>query len=68
MVRCKFRCTQIETTPDGYFAKFIAVSGDSEENKKYWKATPSGDLQLNYLNEMPFETGKEYYLDISLAE
>lgn len=67
-VRCKFICMEIITIPGFYTARFIPVSSGSEENKRFWSATPSGKLELGTINEMPFEVGKEYYLDITLVE
>lgn len=46
--------------------------GDPDhENTKFWRATPSGRLELGMVNlaaaEM-FELGKEYYLDFTPSE
>ena len=38
------------------------------ENKRFWDATPSGKLEFSTIKDMPFEVGREYYLDISPAE
>ena len=73
-VRCKFRCdrkTQYKITyPKEAFAyeyEFSAVTSGSEENKKFWSATPSGTLKISTVNDGTFEVGKEYYLDIEVA-
>jgi hypothetical protein len=74
-VRCKFRCNQITKRresypPPGRFlfeAQFSAVSEGSEENKKFFAYTPSGNLSVGAYQEDLFEVGKEYYLDISPA-
>ncbi len=47
------------------------VSSGSEENKKFWEATPSGAIELGVINEEAwkgFELDKEYYIDFTLAE
>ncbi len=74
-VRAKFTCRAIETVDQGsgnkiYNAKFHPVYSDDpkSENKKFWEYTPSGSLELGTIKQMPFEVGKEYYLDITLAE
>ena len=72
-VRCKFRCTEISTIQGWgehkvlYKAKLAPVGGDSEENKAFYAATPSGFLELATIKTMPFEVGQDYYLDIMPA-
>lgn len=75
--RCKFVCTREEkykgwsgqsASPFLYNYKFSAVTGDSSENKKFFEATPSGELNVSTVRENFFEVGKEYYLDITLVE
>ncbi len=51
--------------------RFSPVSGGSEENKKFWAASPSGSLELGCVNAAAvaqFELDKEYYLDFTPAE
>lgn len=50
--------------------EFQPVYGDTEENKKFWHATPSGLLKLHVKPEVAelFEPGKQYYIDITPAE
>jgi hypothetical protein len=49
--------------------RFNPVTGGSDENKKFWKWTPSGELKFSCLNpSVDFEPGKEYYLEISEAQ
>ena len=71
--RCKFKCDSI-TKQKGwngaefvYDAKFSVVYGDTEENKKFFAATPSGQLSVGGILSDQFEVGKEYYIDISEA-
>ena len=86
MIRAKFRLNSYTTEmspswPDGYdkpsvevekrTLNFTPVYGkDSEENKAFWGATPTGSLQLGVVNQKAwafFELGKEYYLDFTRA-
>lgn len=49
--------------------EFTPVTGGSDENKSFWKWTPSGSLTLGCVNpSVNFEPGKDYYLDITPAE
>lgn len=66
MVRCKLKC---ESAKDGRVI-MRAVSGDSEENKTFFKYTPNGLLDFSTVNESAaaqFVEGHEYYVDISPA-
>jgi len=41
------------------------------ENKKFWDATPTGEIRLGTVNPAAweqFEIGKEYYVDFTPAE
>lgn len=77
MVRAKFRYSGIETIDQGNGVRlctltFYPVSDGKEDsdNHKFWKATPSGKLELGMVNDYAvkqFVLGKEYYLDISEA-
>jgi hypothetical protein len=73
-VRCKFVCESVTKQKHWnkpgeflYDAKFSAVMGNSEENKKFWEASPSGCLNVNSVLPDAFEPGQEYYLDITPA-
>ena len=66
MVRCKFVCNYI----DGKNVHFCPVYDGSKENKKFFAATPGGQLGLFTVNQAAldqFKQGKEYYIDISPA-
>jgi hypothetical protein len=80
-VRAKFNCfsvtkqmttlTNLETGKMEYKPiysfEFSAVTSGSDENKKFFAFTPSGNVKLSSLREDMFEIGKEYYLDFILA-
>lgn len=87
MVRAKFKVDRVErimsTVPDeqGKYVpgevRTVTLSpvygnGDpAHENTKFWKASPSGQIQLGCANlraAEAFELGKEYYVDFTLAE
>lgn len=78
MVRAKFRVesyeTRLESNKPGAIelrsVKLAVVYGDSEENKKYFKWTPSGQITIGMLNPeawQQFPLGAEVYVDFSLA-
>ena len=72
-VRAKFTCRVNEKDPhaDYYNLMFEAVTDGSEENKSFWKYTPSGKLEMSIDNldaVKQFEVGSDYYLDFVLAE
>jgi hypothetical protein len=72
MVRAKFRVislTKYESGSDEI--KLAPVSSGSEENKMFWKYSPSGSITLSCINSeatKQFEIGKEYYVDFNVAE
>lgn len=71
-VRAKFRCSSIE---DFGYNKRVSLQavyegslGENEENKRFTKATPWGELKMTVDNPaaaIQFEIGKEYYLDFT---
>lgn len=70
-VRCKFTCTNVTKRLhwDGsgrhlYDAEFSAVHDGSEENERFFEATPSGQLKIGTFKQDHFEVGKDYYLDV----
>ena len=75
-VRLKFQVwqKQVSTSPDGKTLGFVNMGpcyGDSEENKKFFEATPGGNINFSTLNEAALaqlEQGKAYYIDITPAE
>ena len=46
------------------------VMGGSEENKTFWRYSPSGEIKLGTINAeaaAQFELGGEYYIDFTKA-
>lgn len=71
-VRAKFNVAEITKYGNNGGGKVVLlpVLGNSEENKEFWKMTPSGKLELWIDNPdamSAFDFG-EYYLDITKAE
>lgn len=71
-VRCKFVCVEHKETRyqaeilHGYV--FRPVTSGSPENEKFYKWTPTGQLEFGTIQQQAFEIGKEYYLDVTLVE
>lgn len=69
--RCKFICTEVAKTWDNYSKRMLytgrlrAVTSGSDENKKFFAYTPSGELFVQSINEDVFAPSKEYFIDIS---
>lgn len=69
-VRAKFKVSQITENEAGSSIQLIPVSVGSEENKEFYKYTPSGQIELNVVNKETadhFKVGQQYYVDFSLA-
>lgn len=77
-VVAKFRCNSIElfsNEPGGNrtvkLTPVTAGTGASEEDKAFWKYTPSGQLTMQIDNPPAselFEIGKAYYLTFEAAD
>jgi hypothetical protein len=60
-VRAKFKVTSItELTGGAKEIKLYPVTSGSEENKEFFKYTPSGEIRLGVLNE---EAAKQFVID-----
>lgn len=71
MVRAKFQVYEVAKTLSGHKVVLQPVTSGSEENKEFFKWTPSGKIELYCINDKAveqFEVGKEYYVDFTLAE
>ena len=72
MIRCKFIASKkVETataTGNEFQVEMTAVTDGSDENKEFFKYTPSGKIKLGVLEPEQadkFVVGDEYYLDIT---
>lgn len=73
-VRAKFTCHTVAHY--AYGRKKVSLTPvtaipPTEENKAFWKATPSGQIEMTIDNPdaaMQFEPGKAYYVDFTPAE
>ena len=72
--RCKYSCHEVTKRKHWdkakghiFTAKFSPVMDGSEENKKFYAATPSGSLEVGTYQQDIFEVGKDYFIDISEA-
>ena len=48
----------------------VFSSEEGSENKKFWDASPSGEIKLGVINQeawKEFELGAEYYVDFTKA-
>lgn len=71
MVRAKFKVKEKHISEEAETIILYPVITGSEENKEFFKWTPSGEVRLQCLNpnaSKQFEIGKEYYVDFSAAE
>jgi len=68
--RCKVMCSSVTQHSEGSKSViFTPVVGGSPENEEFYKWTPGGEFSFNHINpNVKFEPGKEYYVDIVLAE
>ncbi len=67
-MRCKVRLEEITQTPNGYKLKYFPVNDGTEEDKLFFKWTPSGVVELAIVNEAVVKDlvpGKKYYLDFT---
>lgn len=76
-VRCRFVCRKVvkeqsfnraNPSPFVYTAKFTVVVGDTEENEKFFDATPAGLLEIGTFKDDVFEVGKTYTVDLTPVE
>ena len=75
-VRCKFTCNEVTKRKSWrgaadefhYAAKFSVVTDGSDEDKRFFAATPSGSIEVSTLRIDTFEVGKTYYVDFAPTE
>lgn len=73
-VRAKFICVSKEhdrnVDEEGSVVLEAVING-SEENKEFFRYTPSGRIRIGIINKTAFqrfEPGTEYYVDFTKAE
>lgn len=71
MVRAKFVVDSITQHRGGKTVVLVPVTTGSEENKSFWKYTPTGKLEM-FMNEGveaadSFQVHQEYYIDFTLV-
>ena len=78
VVRCKFTCTskreyrgwcngQINVPQFEYEFAVVTGTGASDEDKRFFAATPSGSLKLSTVLDGSFEVGQTYFVDLQQA-
>ena len=70
-MRAKFKLESKLTTASSATLTFNPVVSGSEENKKFYKYTPAGNIVLSTINldvAAKFNPGDEVYVDFTLAE
>lgn len=77
VTRAKFKVESITTRAHwqrdkGHIGqvRLVPVGGDSEENKRFYEATPAGAIELGTINQealAQFEIGREFYVDFTPA-
>ena len=76
-VRAKFKVDSVTKRPHWdkischlHDIELSVVHGDSEENKKFFAATPTGTIKVQSISAEAgelFEPGAEYYIDFTRA-
>lgn len=72
MTRAKFRCERVAKVNNSGFGyceiELQPVTGDTPENKSFFRATPGGNIKLSIVAEATaaqFEPGKFYFVDFT---
>ena len=68
--RAKFNVAEITTygNAGGVKVTLFPVIGNSDENKSFWKYTPSGKIEMHITNpDVEFQLG-EYYVDFTKVD
>jgi len=67
-VRAKFRCLGVTQKWDKSWqielGPVMQRGKNSEENRKFWECSPTGECHLFFHQEHPFEPGAYYYIDM----
>ena len=66
--RAKFCVTEKTELKDGYKIKLNPVYGTTDEDKAFWKYTPSGEILIQVVQPdtaEQFKVGEFYYVDFT---
>ncbi len=70
-VRAKFKVEAVTHNVSGASITLFPVTGESTENKEFYKYTPGGKIELATVNKAAAEQfipGKEFYVDFTAAD
>lgn len=71
MIRAKFTVNSIARTQYGHSIILSPVTSGSEENQTFYKATPSGRIELTTVNDVAMQAfgnpGDSFYVDFTPA-
>ena len=66
----KFHCSTVDEFGPSQRVKLFSVMGGSDENERFYKASPSGNIELTIDNPAVhgfFAEGEQYYVEIPKA-
>lgn len=69
-VRAKFRVDEVAQNVSGSTIRMSPVTSGSDENKEFFKWTPTGRLEMGTVNAAAaeqFKPGAEFYIDFTAA-
>lgn len=71
-IRAKFRCLRVTEKWNEMWVidlgPVMQGNSNSEENKKFWEASPSGECELSFWGKPEFKAGDYYYIDMDAHE
>jgi hypothetical protein len=71
-VKAKFVCTSVESFAYGKTVNLSVVTGSSEDNRHFAKATPWGEIRIGIDKDVPaskfFVPGEEVYVEFKAIE
>lgn len=72
MIRAKFTVSQVSKGLYGHSVRLMPVTGGTDENRSFFKATPAGQVELSGVTEeiveLFGEPGAEFYVDFTPAK
>lgn len=70
MVKAKFKVDSVTAYESSGAVELSAVTSGSEENKRFWKYTPAGNIHMQIDNDTAlnqFKPGMEFYVTFDAA-